>query len=94
MLRVVATLRGSTFVGLVILGGRRFVTLRRWIGIRGRTRIVTIRRRVVGITGWGRIAVCGRIIDIGHTIAVAVEAAPITDFLDRRDIDVWLVSHR
>ena len=95
MLRVVATVRRRPLVGLLILRGRRFVTVRRRVGIPGRTRIVTIRGRIVGITGRGRIVtVCGRIIGIGHSIAVAVEATPITDFLDRRDIDIRAVRHR
>jgi hypothetical protein len=79
ILRVVATLWRRHLVGLAILRGRRLITVRRWIGIRRRGRIVTV---------------CGRIIDIGHSIAVAVETTPITDFLDLREIDIGAVRRR
>jgi hypothetical protein len=61
---------------------------RRLVAIRGRI-VVCRRRRVVAVRCGRRriVAIRGRIIDIGHNIAAAVQATPIANFLDRRDHD-------
>jgi hypothetical protein len=74
--------------------GRRLVAIRGRIVVRRRRRIVAIRGRIVVCRRRGIVAIRGRIIDIGHNIAVAVQATPIADSLDLSDHDIWLAHPR
>jgi hypothetical protein len=61
--------------------------------IRGRIVVIRRRRWIVAVRGRRRIvAICRRIVDL-RSIAAAVKATPIADFLDRRDHDVWAVHY-
>jgi hypothetical protein len=57
--------------GIVVTLGR-IVVIGSWIvAIRGRLRIVAIRRWMVGVCGWCVVAIAGRVVSIRHGIAVA-----------------------